>query len=95
MRTHLFTDLHVYASCVLVCLRICTDIPKIFVAVQVILINISLKFHKDLSFRCGDFCKIKIKRLQEMSSVTKNNRIIPIIHKVDNNQVSDTDNILL
>ena len=35
------------------------------------------------------------KRLQEMLSVTENNRIIPAIHKVSNHPVSVTDNILL
>ena len=35
------------------------------------------------------------KRLQKMSSVTKNRRIIPAIHKVGNHPVSVTDNILL
>ena len=35
------------------------------------------------------------KRLQEMSSVTENNRNIPAIHKVGNPPVSVTDNILL
>ena len=48
--------------------------------------------HKiSLSVTSG-ICK---KRLQEMSSVKENNRIIPAIHKVDNHPVSVTDNILL
>ena len=45
---------HVYASCARVCTRIFT---KIFVVVLYYLINLSLKFHKDRCFRCGDICK--------------------------------------
>ena len=45
---------HVYASCARVCARIST---KNLVIILYYLIDISLKFHKDRSFRCGDICK--------------------------------------
>ena len=45
---------HVYASCGPVCGRIFT---KNLLIILYYLINISLKFHKDQSFRCGDICK--------------------------------------
>ena len=45
---------HVYASCARVCARIFT---KNLVIILYYLVNISLKFHKDRSFRCGDICK--------------------------------------
>ena len=45
---------HVYASCARVCARIFT---KNLVIILYYLMNISLKFHKDWSFRCGDICK--------------------------------------
>ena len=44
---------HVYTSRVLVCARIFT---KLFLIILHYLIIISLKFHKDRSFRCGDIC---------------------------------------
>ena len=45
---------HVFASCTRVCARIFT---KNFMIFLYYLMNLSLKFHKDLSFRCGDICK--------------------------------------
>ena len=45
---------HVYASCARVCARIFT---KNFLIILYYLINESIKFHKDRSFRCGDICK--------------------------------------
>ena len=45
---------HIYASCVCVCARIFT---KNLLMIFYYLMNISLKFHKDPSFRCGDICK--------------------------------------
>ena len=45
---------HVYASCARVCARILT---KNLVIILYYLMNISLKFHKDRSFRWGDICK--------------------------------------
>ena len=45
---------HVYATCGHVCGRIFT---KNVLIIFYYLINISLKFHKDPSFRCGDICK--------------------------------------
>ena len=45
---------YIYASCVWVCARIFT---KNHLIIFYYLINISLKFHKDPSFRCGDICK--------------------------------------
>ena len=44
----------VYASCARICARIFT---KILLLILYYLVNISLKFHKDRSFRCGDICK--------------------------------------
>ena len=44
----------VYASCGCVCGRIFT---KNLLIILYYLINITLKFHKDRSFRCGDMCK--------------------------------------
>ena len=43
-----------YASCARICARIFT---KNHLMNLYYLMNISLKFHKDLSFRCGDICK--------------------------------------
>ena len=38
--------------------RMCTRIfTKNYLMILYYLMNISLKFHKDLSFRCGDICK--------------------------------------
>ena len=45
---------HVYTSCARVCAQIFT---KIFLIILYYLMNVSLKFHKDRSFRCGDICK--------------------------------------
>ena len=45
---------HVYASCECVYARIFTKNDLI---ILYYLINKSLKFHKDRSFRCGDICK--------------------------------------
>ena len=45
---------HVYTSCVLVCARIFMNFCLL---ILYYLIIISLKFHKDWSFRCGDICK--------------------------------------
>ena len=45
---------HVFASCTRVCARIFT---KNFMIFLYYLMNLSLKFHKDPSFRCGDICK--------------------------------------
>ena len=45
---------HVFASCARVCARIFT---KNFLIILYYLINESIKFHKDRSFRCGDICK--------------------------------------
>ena len=45
---------HVYASCAHVCARIIT---KNLLIILYYLMNISLKFHKDRSFRCRDICK--------------------------------------
>ena len=44
---------HVYASCSRICARIFT---KNLLLILYYLVNISLKFHKDRSFRCGDIC---------------------------------------
>ena len=44
----------VYVSCPRVCARIFT---KIYLMILYNRIKISLKFHKDLSFCCGDICK--------------------------------------
>ena len=46
---------HVYASCARMCARIFT---KNHLIILNYLMNISLKFHKDRSFRCRDICKI-------------------------------------
>ena len=46
---------HIYASCVCVCAQIFT---KNLLIILYYLMNISVKFHKDLSFRCRDICKI-------------------------------------
>ena len=45
---------HVYASCARVCARIFT---KNLVIILYYLMNMSMKFHKDRSFRCWDICK--------------------------------------
>ena len=45
---------HIYASCVCMCARI---FMKNLLIILYYLMNISLKFHKDPSFRCGDICK--------------------------------------
>ena len=45
---------YIYASCVCVCARIFT---KNLLIILYYLMNISLKFHKDWSFRCWDICK--------------------------------------
>ena len=45
---------HVDTSCARVCAQIFT---KIFLIILYYLMNVSLKFHKDRSFRCGDICK--------------------------------------
>ena len=45
---------HVYVSCPRVCARIFT---KNYLMILYNLMKISLKFHKDRSFRCGDICK--------------------------------------
>ena len=45
---------YIYASCVRVCARIFT---KNLLIIFYYLMNISLKFYKDPSFRCGDICK--------------------------------------
>ena len=54
---------HVYASCTRVCVRIFT---KIFVVVLYHLMNLSIKFHKDRSFRCRDICKTILTYLQNV-----------------------------
>ena len=58
VRAHVFSRqnarAHVYASCARVCARIFT---KNLVIILYYLMNKSLKFHKDRSFRCGDICK--------------------------------------
>ena len=43
-----------YASCARICARIFT---KNHLMILYYLMKISLKFHNDLSFRCGDICK--------------------------------------
>ena len=48
------TRTHIYPSCARVFAWIFT---KIFLMILNYLINISLKFHKDRSFHCGDICK--------------------------------------
>ena len=45
---------HIYASCAFMCARIST---KNHLMILNYLINIIVKFHKDLSFCCGDICK--------------------------------------
>ena len=45
---------HVYASCARICAQICT---KNLLMILYYLMNKSLKFHKDRSFRCWDICK--------------------------------------
>ena len=45
---------HIYDSCVRVCAWIFT---KNLLIILYYLMNISLKFHKDRSFHCGDICK--------------------------------------
>ena len=45
---------YIYASCVCVCAQI---FMKNLLIILYYLMNISLKFHKDPSFRCGDICK--------------------------------------
>ena len=45
---------NVYDLCARVCVQICTKIVVVFLYYH---INLSLKFHKDLSFCCGDICK--------------------------------------
>ena len=45
---------HFYTSCARVCARIFT---KNHLIILYYLMNISLKFHKDRSFCCGDICK--------------------------------------
>ena len=45
---------HVYASCVRMCARI---FIKNYLIIFYYLMNKSLKFHKDRSFRCWDICK--------------------------------------
>ena len=45
---------HVYASCARMCAQIFT---KNLLMILYYLMNKSLKFHKDRSFRCGDICK--------------------------------------
>ena len=58
MRTHVLSRqnarAHIYASCVYVCARIYTKNQWI---ILYYLMNISVKFHKDPSFWCGDICK--------------------------------------
>ena len=48
---------HVFASCVLMYARIFT---KIHMITRYYLMNKSLKFHKDRSFRCGDIRKTRL-----------------------------------
>ena len=55
---------HVYASCARVCARILT---KNLVIILYYLMNISLKFHKDRSFRCGDICKTILTFIAKLS----------------------------
>ena len=45
---------HIYASCVCMCAQIFT---KNLLIILYYLMNISLKFHQDQSFRCGDIFK--------------------------------------
>ena len=45
---------HIFSSCARVCSRIFTKNQQI---ILYYLMNISLKFHKDPSFHCGDICK--------------------------------------
>ena len=45
---------YTYASCARIFARIFT---KNYLMILYYLMKISLKFHKDLSFRCGDICK--------------------------------------
>ena len=45
---------HTYVLCTRMCARIFT---KNHMMIPYYLMNMSLKFHKDLSFRCGDICK--------------------------------------
>ena len=45
---------HTYASCTRICARI---FMKNHLMILYYLMTISLKFHKDLSFRCRDICK--------------------------------------
>ena len=47
--------MRVYASCAHACTRIFT---KYFLIVYYYVMSLSFKFRKDLSFRCGDICKI-------------------------------------
>ena len=46
--------MYVYVSCARIWARI---LMKNYLMILYYLMNISLKFHKDLSFRCGDICK--------------------------------------
>ena len=48
------TRAHVFTLCARVCARIFT---KNLLMILYYLIDISLKFHKDRSFCCGDICK--------------------------------------
>ena len=58
MRTRVWsrqnTRVHIYASWVCVCAQIFT---KNYLMILYYLMKISLKFHKDLNFCCGDICK--------------------------------------
>ena len=49
------TRTHIYPSCARVFAWIFTKNQQIILHY---LMNVSLKFHKDLSFHCGDFCKM-------------------------------------
>ena len=45
---------HIYVSCARVCAGIFT---KNYLMMSYYFMNIDLKFHKDLSFRCGEICR--------------------------------------
>ena len=48
---------HTHARLRLVCARVCTDLYENFCVSFYYLMNLSLKFYKDRSFRCRDICK--------------------------------------
>ena len=73
--TGFIVPVQVYASCIHMCQQI---LMKFFLGVKVYLMSLSLKFHKDLSFCCGDI--FKIIRLLKILNFQRTLHIFPVMH---------------